>query len=81
MNCTVNGIIGALAYLELRLDRQNQEILISSLLPYASEEFCQYWQTVMKKHFARFICGGLRATLTIAGKSDRITLKTDQNCS
>ncbi|NJR63837.1 MAG: HAD family hydrolase [Cyanobacteria bacterium CRU_2_1] len=29
----------------------------SSLLPYASEEFCHYWQTVMKKHFATFMGG------------------------
>jgi putative hydrolase of the HAD superfamily len=29
----------------------------SSLLPYASEEFCQYWQTVMEKHFATFMRG------------------------
>ncbi|MGL6341796.1 MAG: HAD family hydrolase, partial [Waterburya sp.] len=29
----------------------------SSLLPHTSEEFCQCWQTVMKKHFATFMQG------------------------
>lgn len=29
----------------------------SSLLPYASKEFCLCWQTVMEKHFATFMRG------------------------
>jgi putative hydrolase of the HAD superfamily len=29
----------------------------SCLLPYSPEEFCQYWQAVMEKHFATFTQG------------------------
>ncbi|MBW4619564.1 MAG: HAD family hydrolase [Cyanosarcina radialis HA8281-LM2] len=29
----------------------------SSLLPYTSEEFCQFWQAVMERHFATFMRG------------------------